>query len=91
MINKKYVRLGLILVLIISVLSLVAYTGIEKTRNNMDEGRVYCTENQRDAEMCTMQYDPVCGYKKAETKETYSNPCFACMESEVEYWISGEC
>ena len=50
--------------------------------------RVYCTEEQRQAEVCMELYQPVCGYPE---KKTYSNPCFACMDENVEYWVDGLC
>lgn len=46
-----------------------------------------CPESVGD--VCTMQYDPVCGYKNGES-QTYSNPCVACQAGIDEYtW--GEC
>lgn len=54
--------------------------------------KVYCTEEQRGAEICTMEYAPVCGYgSNNESIETYSNSCFACADISVGYWINGEC
>lgn len=63
------------------------------------EGATYCTEDQRNAEICTMEYRPVCGWFdnrkiKCETypcSKTYSNPCMACADENVEYWTEGEC
>ncbi len=48
-----------------------------------------CTEEEKQAEICTMEYDPVCGYKNEESK-TYGNGCSACTEG-VDYWENGEC
>ncbi len=54
-------------------------------------------------EMCTMDFDPVCGYSEQTiycirapcppivTKKTYGNACTACADSKVTYWIQGEC
>jgi len=55
--------------------------------------KTYCEENQRTAEVCTMIYAPVCGnaFELDDTKKTYSNPCAACMNSQIEYYIQGEC
>jgi len=50
--------------------------------------RVYCTKEQRQVEACIKLYQPVCGYPE---KKTYSNPCFACMDENVEYWVDGPC
>jgi len=52
----------------------------------------YCTETERDAEVCIMLYAPVCGYNSNEQiLDTYSNSCFACANATVEYWVNGEC
>ena len=57
-----------------------------------DVGRTYCTAKQRNAEICTMEYRPVCGRKASdEPIKTYSNPCMGCIPEEVIYWTEGEC
>jgi len=57
-----------------------------------DVGRTYCEPEQRNAEICTMEYRPVCGRKaNDEPIKTYSNPCAGCSPEEVIYWTEGEC
>ncbi len=51
---------------------------------------VYCTEEQKQAEICTMEYAPVCGYDNSGTKQTYGNKCGACAAGS-DYWVEGEC
>ena len=46
----------------------------------------FCSLESRDAEACAEIYQPVCG-----DGVSYSNSCFACMNSSVEYWVNGEC
>lgn len=59
---------------------------------NLIVSKTFCVETQRNVEFCTMEYAPVCGYDSEENKiKTYSNPCFACSDSNVFYYISGEC
>jgi len=54
--------------------------------------RTYCKPEQRGAEICTMEYRPVCGWTAGGEKvQTYSNPCMACSPEEVAYWTEGEC
>jgi hypothetical protein len=49
-----------------------------------------CTEEEKQAEICTMEYLPVCGYKIDGSSKTYGNGCQACSDG-VEYWEFGEC
>jgi ovoinhibitor len=48
--------------------------------------KVYCTEEQKQAEICTMEYAPVCG----SDNMTYGNKCVACSHG-IEYYVRGEC
>ena len=63
----------------------------------VNKDRNFCTPSSREAEACTMEYNPVCGwYLETDCKEypcaqTYSNPCIACQDSKVAYWTQGEC
>jgi hypothetical protein len=42
-------------------------------------------------EMCTMDYNPVCGNLSDATFKTYSNGCNACSDSKVISYSQGEC
>jgi hypothetical protein len=55
-------------------------------------GAVFCTAEQKAAEMCTMEYMPVCGYDaEGNVVGTGGNKCSACAMPEVVYYIEGEC
>ncbi len=47
----------------------------------------FCTPEQKEATMCTMEYMPVCG----DDWVTYGNKCVACATEEVTSYIPGEC
>jgi hypothetical protein len=49
-----------------------------------------CTESEKQADACTLEYAPVCGFKTDGTTETYGNGCQACADKVV-YWETGEC
>jgi cytochrome b involved in lipid metabolism len=52
-----------------------------------DENIHVCTEEEKAAEMCTMEYMPVCG----DNGITYGNGCGACSSGEIDYYFPGEC
>jgi hypothetical protein len=41
---------------------------------------ITCTSEQKNADICTMQYEPVCG----SDSRTYGNSCVACQSETVE-------
>ena len=47
----------------------------------------YCTAFQKNADICTMQYEPVCG----SDFRTYGNSCVACQSETVESYTMWEC
>lgn len=91
MVSEKVVRWILPLVIFASMM-------LTSSCVEIDEDVHFCTEEQRDAEACTREYDPVCGWYKEDVEckstpcaETASNPCEACRNPDVEFWTKGEC
>ena len=48
---------------------------------------IACTPEQKNANFCTMQYDPVCG----SDLKTYGNSCVACQSETVKNYTMWEC
>jgi len=42
-------------------------------------------------QLCTMQYDPVCGLTADNQYKTYSNACSACSDASVSAHTPGAC
>ncbi len=47
--------------------------------------------NEPRPEMCTMDYNPVCGQKSNGSTATYGNGCGACGDKDVISHVAGEC
>lgn len=41
--------------------------------------------------MCTMDYNPVCGLRRAAASRTYGNACGACADPDVIAHVVGVC
>jgi len=72
----------LLFVLPILALATVLLAGCSK-----DSNYITCTEEQKSAEFCTMDYTPVCG----DDDMTYGNACAACSSQNIEWYKMGEC
>lgn len=62
-------------------------TFTEEIEEEIEGGAHYCTEEEKSAEVCTMEYNPVCG----DNGKTYGNACSACSSGEIEFYVQGEC
>ena len=63
-------------------MTIAHYGECEETLN-----KVFCTEEQKQAEFCTLEYMPVCG----NDNQTYGNACSACASGNIDNYIEGEC
>lgn len=72
----------LLFVLPMLALVTVLFAGCSK-----DSEYIQCTEEQKSAEVCTLEYFPVCGNDGL----TYGNACSACASQNVESYKLGEC
>jgi len=53
---------------------------------------IKCSEEQRNIDFCITLYEPVCGYGFQGNKiKTYSNSCFACSDTDIEFYKMGVC
>ena len=43
------------------------------------------------AQVCTMEFSPVCAKLDDEERKTYSNGCVACSDANVVSWTYGAC
>jgi hypothetical protein len=103
---KKRHKSWVMLLSFLAALMLLAFIIIFINPTNFSSGNSksvyqnqnYCSNESRNVGACYQIYQPVCGYFsqkiqciKAPCAQTFSNSCFACMDSKVDYWVSGEC
>jgi putative hemolysin len=62
------------------------------------DGSHVCTKAQKNAEACTLDYNPVCGWYNSSIQcikypcaGNYGNSCQACADAKVASWTQGEC
>jgi len=80
-------KIGVAFIFLFSLLFINACTSVQ------DDGmkKTYCNVEDRRADVCIQLAKPVCGWDNNGEVGTYSNSCYACKDSKVEYWIEGEC
>ena len=74
--------------LILVLFPTICFTSCD-TSSNKEILDTMCSEPR--PEVCTREYNPVCGYKLDEESKTYSNGCSACAEKEIIGYNNGEC
>jgi hypothetical protein len=63
--------------------------GGSQSKPGQPENTVACKGPRHS--MCTMEYRPVCGHLKDGSVKTFSNPCTACSNENVEGFTHGPC
>jgi hypothetical protein len=85
----------IIFLLILTLFLVTACNNEENSESPPDlliDNKEYCNGAQRDVELCYTLYDPVCGHNENNKQiQTYSNICNACKNSEVIFFVRGEC
>lgn len=98
--DKRRINKLILLVLVIVLLGVFVFLVVNLGIGEGDEAmQVFCPEDSRNAEFCIQVYEPVCGYfnpgwiecVREPCAETYSNSCEACKNSDVLYYVDGEC
>ena len=94
--EKKDKKFSMYLIIIMLVLAAVVLA-LHFLRQVPDgPPKFYCVPKDREAEVCTADYVPVCGFGSENCVEegcrrTYSNSCYACGNKNVLYYVQGEC
>ena len=77
-----------LLSLILILFATICFTSCDTNSDNENLDTM-CSEPR--PEVCTREYDPVCGYKSDGKSNTYSNGCSSCTEKEIIGYKKGEC
>ena len=80
----------------VMIVLLTSYTALACAQSSVVEETVAsrpelvaCEEPR--PQLCTMQYDPVCGLTANSQYQTYSNACSACSDASVSGHSPGAC
>lgn len=71
------------------VFGLVFLGGCQLAPSSLAVTQTSCLEPRAD--MCTMDYQPVCGLNKKGISNVYSNACVACGHEKTVSYSNGEC
>ena len=74
--------------LFLTVFTTLYFTGCDTNKDN-EALDTMCSDPR--PEVCTREYDPVCGYWLDGTFKTYSNGCTACTDKEIIGYKKDEC
>ncbi|MDD2678432.1 MAG: Kazal-type serine protease inhibitor [Candidatus Nanoarchaeia archaeon] len=87
-VKKEEFKNSNLMLVFVSVLIIIALSIIINNINNdVPENAHICTAEEKAAEFCTLEYNPVCG----DDGETYGNACAACSSKNINYYVLGEC
>lgn len=82
----------IIAILVISIIAIIFTIPQKFKKAEESPKKIYCSQEQRNADVCIALYEPVCGFSKDNLQiKTYSNSCFACIDKNVKYYAGGEC
>ena len=85
----KYVLLLLGLLFVTACTQVVSN---DELQNTDDVIGTICTQSQKEATICTMEYNPTCGYDRdGNALDTFGNVCGACSTDEVYSYEIGYC
>lgn len=70
----------------------------QDNQSQVEPEKVFCTDAQKNAQICTMEYNPVCAWYD-ETVQCIkfpcaieaASPCTACAMGNVDYYTPGSC
>lgn len=84
---KKMIIIASAIAIVILIVLLNQNSGKDVDINQGNENKIYCTDEQKSATICTMEYMAVCG----DDGKTYGNKCSACASNNIDYYMIGEC
>ena len=81
----KAMKKAIMIIVILATFIMLSGCGQDNGSDN-DKG-IVCSDELKNAEACTLEFDPVCG----DDGVTYSNACTACSSGQVDSYTQGEC
>ncbi len=89
MLRKSMIFCALGTALLLSACQFTTSTNPPPVSDTLSEPLVECQAPR--PQMCTRQYDPVCGIAADGVRKTQGNACSACSDAAIVAYVSGEC
>ena len=84
-------RERLVILFMLFVFFLMGCVATNGQHNQLSDNKKHTVCSDPRPQVCTMDYNPVCGEKKDGSHKTYSNGCTACSDHKVIGYVDGEC
>jgi hypothetical protein len=89
--ERKVWQCARLIVVLLSANTAVACAQASSVEAPVASQSVMTTCQEPRPQVCTMQYDPVCGLTSNNQYKTYSNACAACSDTDVSGHNPGAC
>lgn len=90
--DKKFIITLISVLIVMAILVLVVYDQTGPYNPVGGKNLTKCPSGSENADVCTSEYKPVCGYDSNKNKvKGFPNDCHACKNETVNYFTEGRC
>ncbi|MFB6246139.1 MAG: Kazal-type serine protease inhibitor [Candidatus Pacearchaeota archaeon] len=90
--DKKFIITLISVLVVMAILVLAVYNQSGPYNSEKRNNLTGCPAGSENADVCTSEYKPVCGYDSNKNKvKSFPNDCHACKNETVNYFTEGRC